>query len=79
MPYISEEGKVTLQDIKRRYNLSNYAIAAIAYVEPQLVNLLDQHGALTKKEIEQILGRLSVVTGQNYSLETVGGYWLKEE
>ena len=79
MPYISEEGKVTLQDIKRRYNLSNYAIAAIAYVEPKLVNLMDSRGALTKKEIEQILGRLAIVTGQDYSLETVGGYWLKEE
>lgn len=79
MPYISEEGKLTLRDIKRTYNLSNYAIAAIAYVEPKLVNMMEQRGALTKREVEKILGRLALVTGQDYSMETVGGYWVKEE
>jgi hypothetical protein len=37
MPYTSEEGKVTLLDIKRKHGLSVYAIAAIAGVEPSLV------------------------------------------
>ena len=32
-----------------------------------------------RKDVEQILGRLSKVTGQHYSLETVGGYWLLPE
>ena len=34
MPYISEEGKVTLLDSKRRHGLSTNAVAAIACVEP---------------------------------------------
>ena len=79
MPYISEEGKITLQDIKRKYSLSTYAIAAIAYVEPSLVYRMEQHGALAKKDVEKILSRLSQVTGQDYSMETVGGYWIREE
>ena len=37
MPYISEEGKMTLLDIKRKHGLSTNAIAAIAGVEPSLV------------------------------------------
>ena len=79
MPYISEEGKTTLRDIKRQYKLSTHAIAAIAFVEPSLVYRLEQGGALPKKQVELILHRLSEVTGQNYSTETVGGYWIERE
>ncbi len=79
MPYISEEGKITLRELKRKHNLSIYAIAAIASVEPGLVYWMEQGGALSKKDVENILLRLSQVTGQNYSMETVGGYWMKED
>ncbi len=79
MPYISEEGKGTLRDIKDKYNLSTYAIAAIAYVEPGLVYRMEQGGALARKDAEKILTRLAEVTGQDYSLETVGGYWITAE
>ncbi len=79
MPYISEEGKVTLLDIKRKHGLSTYAVAAIACVEPSIVYCMEQRGALSKKDLEKILGGLSRVTGQNYSMETVGGYWVKQE
>ena len=79
MPYISEEGKITLRDLKQKHTLSTYAIAAIANVEPGLVYWMEQGGALPKKDVENILLRLSQVTGQNYSMETVGGYWIKEE
>ena len=79
MPYISEEGKITLRELKRKHNLSTYAIAAIANVEPSLVYWMEQGGALPKRDVENILQRLSQVTGQDYSMETVGGYWIKEE
>jgi hypothetical protein len=79
MPYISEEGKVTLLDIKRKHGLSVYAIAAIAGVEPSLVYWMEQRGVLSKQDLEKILGGISRVTGQNYSMETVGGYWVKIE
>ncbi|HVB25647.1 MAG TPA: hypothetical protein VNG51_27170 [Ktedonobacteraceae bacterium] len=79
MPYISEEGKITLRELKRKHNLSTYVIAAIANVEPSLVYWMEQGGALPKRDVENILQRLSQVTGQNYSIETVGGYWIKEE
>ena len=79
MPYISEEGKMTLREIKQKHKLSNLAVAAIAGVEPSLVYCLEQGGALSRKDVEQILGRLSAVTGEHYSLETVGGYWLRQE
>ena len=79
MPYVSEEGKITLRELKRKHYLSTYAIAAIANVEPGLVYWMEQGGALSKKDVENILLRLSQVTGQNYSIETVGGYWIKEE
>ncbi|GAC1568846.1 MAG: hypothetical protein NVS3B14_20010 [Ktedonobacteraceae bacterium] len=79
MPYISEEGKVTLRDIKRKHGLSTYAIAAIACVEPSLVYWMEERGALSRKDVEKILGGISRVTGQNYSVETVGGYWIKKE
>ena len=79
MPYISEEGKTTLRGIKRQYRLSTYAIAAIAFVEPSIIYRLEQGGVLPKKQIEHILSRLSEVTGQNYSIETVGGYWIEQE
>lgn len=79
MPYISEEGKITLRELKRKHNLSTYAIAAIANVGPSLVYWMEQGGALPKRDVENILQRLSQVTGQNYSIETVGGYWIKEE
>jgi hypothetical protein len=79
VPYISEEGKITLREIKQKHYLSTMAIAAIACVEPRLVYWMEQGGALSRKDVEQILGRLSAVTGQHYSLETVGGYWLLPE
>ena len=79
MPYISEEGKITLRDLKRKHYLSTIAIAAIANVEPGLVYWMERGGALSKKDVENILERLSQVTGQEYSVETVGGYWIKEE
>lgn len=79
MPYISEEGKITLRELKRKHNLSTYAIAAIANVEPGLIYWMEQGGALSKKDVANILLRLSQVTGQPYSIETVGGYWIKED
>jgi transcriptional regulator with XRE-family HTH domain len=79
VPYISEEGKITLRDLKRKHNLSTIAIAAIANVEPGLVYWMERGGALSKKDVEKILERLSQVTSQEYSVETVGGYWIKEE
>jgi hypothetical protein len=79
MPYISEEGKVTLLDIKRKHGLSTNAIAAIACVEPSLVYCMEQRGVLSKQELEKILGGISRVTGQDYSMQTVGGYWVQIE
>jgi len=79
MPYISEEGKVTLLDIKRKHGLSTNAIAAIACVEPSLVYCMEQRGVMSIHDLEKILGGISRVTGQNYSVETVGGYWIKQE
>ena len=79
MPYISEEGKITLRDIARKHRLSTYAIAAIAYVDASVVYHLEQGGPLPQKEVAQILRRLSEVTGQDYSIETVGGYWIEKE
>jgi hypothetical protein len=40
---------------------------------------MERGGALEKKDVEKILGRLSQVTGQNYSMDTVGGYWIWEK
>ena len=79
MPYISEEGKLTLRDIKRRYRLSTYAVAAIACVDPGRVFSMERGGLLARKDVEKILRRLSELTGQNYSIETVGGYWIRQE
>ena len=79
VPYMSDEGKMTLREIKVKHHLSTVAVAAIASVEPSLVYWMEQGGALSRKDVEQILGRLSKVTGQHYSLETVGGYWLLPE
>lgn len=77
MAYFNEDGKTTLRDIKRRFNLNTHAVAAIAFVDPSLVYTMEQGGLLKRKEVEQILRRLSEVTGQNYSIETVGGYWIE--
>lgn len=44
-----------------------------------LVYCMEQGGALSKKDLAKILGGLSRVTGQDYSIETVGGYWVKQE
>jgi hypothetical protein len=77
--YITEEGKITLRDIMRTYHLSTYAVAAIAFVDTSLVYCMERGGALSKKDVEKILGSLSQVTGQNYSTETVGGYWIREK
>ena len=78
MPYISEEGKLTLRDIKRKHRLSTEAVAAIAYVNPGLVYSMERGGLLARKDVEKILGRLSELTGHNYSIETVGGYWIQQ-
>jgi hypothetical protein len=70
---------VTLPDIKRKHGRSTNAIATIACVEPSLVYCLEQRGAVSKHDLEKILGGISRVTGQNYSMQTVGGYWVKVE
>lgn len=79
VPYISEEGKITLRDIERRYRLSTYAVASIAFVEAGVIYHLERGGPLPAKVVERILRRLSEVTGQDYSMETVGGYWIEKE
>jgi hypothetical protein len=79
MPYISREGRLTLRAVERRHHLSTLAVAAIASVDPALVYWMEQGGALARKDVEKILRGLSRVTGQDYSLETVGGYWIVEE
>lgn len=79
MPYISEEGKMTLRDIERTYRLSTYAIASIAFVDASVVYRMEQGGPLPTKVVERILRRLSEVTGQNYSMQTVGGYWIEKD
>lgn len=79
MPYISEEGKMTLRDIERTYRLSTYAIANIAFVDASVIYRMEQGGPLPAKVIEHILRRLSEVTGQNYSMQTVGGYWIEKD
>ncbi len=70
---------MTLRDIERKHRLSPLAVAAIAGVEPSLVYWMEQGGTLARKDVELILGRLSEVTGQQYTSETVGGYWLLPE
>jgi hypothetical protein len=79
VPYISEEGKATLRENERKHHLSALAVAAIACVEPSLVNWMEQAGSLSRRDGEQIAGRLSQVTDQQYTCETVGGYWLLQE
>jgi hypothetical protein len=79
VPYISEEGKITLRAIERRYRLSTHAVASIAFVDASVIYCLEQGGPLPVKVVEQILRRLSEVTGQDYSMETVGGYWIEKE
>src|SRR5258708_11133319 len=77
--HITEEGKITLRDIMRTYHLSTYAAAAIAFVDTSLVYRMERGGVLAKKDVEKILGRLSQVTGHNYSMDTVAGYWICEK
>ncbi|HEY6411353.1 MAG TPA: hypothetical protein VIY29_28160 [Ktedonobacteraceae bacterium] len=79
MPYICEEGKLTLREIMRKHRLSTDAVAAIACVNPGLVYSMERGGLLARKDVEKILGRLSELTGHNYSIETVGGYWIHQE
>ncbi len=79
MPYVGEEGKLTLREIERKHHLSTLAVAAIACVEPSLVYRMEQGGALSHRQVERILGGLSQVTSQHYTLETVGGYWVQQE
>ena len=79
MPYVGEEGKLTLREIERKHHLSTLAVAAIACVEPRLVYRMEQGGALSHRQVERILGGLSQVTSQRYTLETVGGYWVLQE
>jgi len=76
VPYISEEGKLTLREIERKHNLSTLAVAAIACVEPSMVYWMEQGGSLAREDVERILRSLSQVTGQHYTSETVGGYWV---
>ena len=77
MPYISEEGRTTLREIERKHHLSALAVAAIACVEPSLVYRMEQGGVLSHREVERLLEKLSLVTGQHYTQETVGGYWVQ--
>ena len=51
----------------------------MACIEPTIVYCMEQGGALSKKDLQKILGGISRVTGQNYSMEAVGGYWVKQE
>jgi len=79
VPYISEEGKLTLREIKRKHRLSTDAVAAIACVKVGTVYTMEKGGVLSRKEVDGILGRLAELTGQDYSVETVGGYWVERE
>jgi hypothetical protein len=64
VPYVGEEGKLTLREIERKHHLSTLAVAAIACVEPSLVYRMEQGGALSHRQVERILGGLSQVTSQ---------------
>jgi transcriptional regulator with XRE-family HTH domain len=79
MPYISDENRLTLRQIKERHRLSTIAVAAIADVSPSLVYDMERGMALSARDIYKILIALSRVTGEKYNRETVGGYWVEKD
>jgi hypothetical protein len=68
---ISQERAVKLPPLKQE---PNQTIMACPYL-----SIFRRTGVLSRKNVDRVLGRLSELTGQDYSVETVGGYWIEKE
>ncbi len=75
MPYISEENRFTLQNIREKHGLSMAIIAENANIAISKVWLLENCGYLPERDVDAILAALSHITGEVYTRNTVGGYW----
>jgi len=69
--YISKAGSMSLRKIKEKYGLSTLAFAALACVEASKAYLMESNRCLDVKDVDLILGSLSLGRGQGYDRETV--------
>ncbi len=63
----------TIQQIRREYNLTSRVVAATANVEFSTEYLLEIGAFVEQRDALKVLQALSTLTGEQYTLENVGG------
>jgi hypothetical protein len=71
--------KPTFLEIRTAYNLRLEAIAEVAQVPIEDIYYLEAGVSYPKAFITKVLGALSELTGENYTLENVGSIYPIEE
>jgi len=66
-----KEGKTTLAEIKDRCPVRNTVLAGLAEVNPIVIFWMLTGQPVARWQAEEVLGVLSMITEENYSLDTV--------
>ena len=65
------EGKTTLAEIKAKYSFGNAILASIAEVNSVVIDWMLEGKPIARWQAEEVLEVLSMITEENYSLDTV--------
>ena len=65
------EGKTTLSGIKEKYRFIDTNLAGLADVDLAVIERMLQRKPVARWQAEQVLEVLSVITEENYSIDTV--------
>ena len=63
----------TIQQIRRKYNLTSRTVAATANIEFRTEYLLEIGAFVEQADALKVLHALSTLTGEHYTMENVGG------
>ena len=66
-----KEGKITLAEIKAIYPFEEMTLASLAEVNPMVIQKMLGGEPVARWQAEEVLEVLSMVTEENYSLDTV--------
>ena len=65
------ERKTTLAEIKAKYSFRNAILASIAEVNSVVIDWMLEGKPIARWQAEEVLEVLSMITEENYSLDTV--------
>ena len=75
----TNDEKPTLRHIRDHHQLDLLELARAANVDPITIYLMEHRGHLHRADADRVLATVSFLTGQFYTRDNVGGFFLYHE